>query len=195
MFMYTYLRLACLGSTIALTSLATPAYAMDPDDESEAVSQGAIMIHGHAYPALSQEQQETLRDLVTQKDALWEAFEEAESDEPLRAYYNFMSETFKPEIEPMMASLRKQYYRVRKNYENTFAKQMPLTSLLPAIQSWKDKNSNASSKQTAEKMRSLYNDRIKQPRQDLLDRGKKTLKIGSQLLALEMLQRDPPFFV
>ncbi|TGW14655.1 hypothetical protein EIL50_04550 [bacterium NHP-B] len=103
--MYTYLRLACVSSVMALTSLAATAYAVGPGDEPGEAAHSAIVIRGQTYPALSPQEQETLRDLVAQKDFWWEGVQQGGDD---IAYQTFMRETFEPTTKLMRDDLDEQ---------------------------------------------------------------------------------------
>ena len=185
--MYIYIRLACLSSVMALTPPATTTYAVGPGDEAEKAAQGAIMIHGQAYPDLSPKEQETLRDLVAQKDDLWNNIHQEGGE---GAYQTFMDKTFKPTTEPMVTYLKKQYEQSQADYRTAFDKKVAL-SKNHVYQAWEKENPDASSAEGKEKMNALEGKYTAKNMQRLRDIEKQGDTIGNQLSALMVLQLRP----
>ncbi|WP_031934590.1 hypothetical protein [Candidatus Hepatobacter penaei] len=189
--MYTYyVRLACVSSVMALTSLAATAYAVGPGDEPGEAAHSAIVIHERTFPALSQEDQETLRDLVAQKDDLWNNIHQEGGE---GAYQTFMRGTFKSTTEPMVAYLKKQYEQSQADYRMTFDKAVALSKnhVYPAYQAWEKENPDASSAEGERKMNALKDKYTAKNMQRLRDIEKQGDTIGNQLSALMALQLRP----
>ncbi|TGW14658.1 hypothetical protein EIL50_04565 [bacterium NHP-B] len=188
--MYTYyVRLAYLSSVMALTPLATTAYAVGPGDEAEKAEHSTIVIHERTFPALSQEDQETLRDLVAQKDDLWNNIHKEGGE---GAYQTFM-DTFKSTTEPMVAYLEEQCEQFQADYEMTFGEKVALSKnhVSPAYQAWEKENPDASSAEREKEMNALENEYTAENMQRLRDIKKQGDTLGNQLLALRELQLRP----